>query len=138
MSHRIERVSPDDAEVARLEHELRVFNEKAIGPYGFEPIALVLRDPAGTVVGGFFGYTGLGWLNVSKLWVDEPLRGRGYGRALMETGEAMGRERGCAHAFLFTFSFQAPDFYRALGYKEFAALENFPIGAERLFFRKEL
>ena len=138
MSHWIERVSPNDVAVAVVERRLRAFNEEAIGPFAFEPLALVLRDSAGAVGGGFLGYAGLGWLNVATLWVDEALRGCGHGRALLEAGEALGRERGCAHAFLFTYSFQAPDFYRALGYREFAALEDFPAGAQRLFFRKDL
>jgi ribosomal protein S18 acetylase RimI-like enzyme len=138
VSHWIERVSPNDNAVGVVEGKLRAFNEAAVGAYAYEPVALVLRDPAGAVCGGFVGYAGLGWLNVATLWVDEQLRGRGHGRALLEAGEALGREQGCAHAFLFTYSFQAPAFYRALGYREFAALEDFPPGAQRLFFRKDL
>jgi GNAT superfamily N-acetyltransferase len=138
VSCRIEQVAPDDVAVAMVERELRALNEAAIGPYAYEPLALVLRDPSGAVCGGFLGYAGLGWLNVSTLWVDAAWRGRGYGRALLEAGEALARERGCAHAFLFTYSFQAPDFYRAVGYRQFAALEDFPPGAQRLFFRKDL
>jgi ribosomal protein S18 acetylase RimI-like enzyme len=136
VSCRIERIAPDDVAVATVERELRAFNEAAVGPYAYEPLAL--RDPAGVVCGGFLGYAGLGWLNVSTLWVAPALRRRGYGRALLEAGEALGRERGCAHAFLFTYSFQAPDFYRAVGYRQFATLEDFPPGAQRLFFRKHL
>jgi ribosomal protein S18 acetylase RimI-like enzyme len=138
VSCRIERVAPDDVAVATVERELRAFNEAAVGPYSYEPLALVLRDTAGVICGGFLGYAGLGWLNVSTLWVAPALRGRGYGRALLEAGEALGRERGCAHAFLFTYSFQAPGFYQAAGYSQFAMLEDFPPGARRLFFRKHL
>jgi hypothetical protein len=35
-------------------------------------------------------------------------------------------------------SFQAPDFYRKLGYEEFGRLDDFPPGHSRLFFRKNL
>jgi hypothetical protein len=48
-------------------------------------VALELRDPTGTVCGGFLGHAGLGWLNVSALWVAEARRD-GLGRALVEAG----------------------------------------------------
>lgn len=136
--YRISPVAHDDFSVALVERALKAHNESVVGPCEYEPVALALRGPDGVVVGGFYGYTGLGWLNVATLWVAEELRGRGYGRTLLEAGEAAARARGCTNAFLFTYDFQAPGFYRAMGYEEFAALEEFPRGHRRMFFRKAL
>jgi hypothetical protein len=35
-------------------------------------------------------------------------------------------------------SFQAPDFYRKLGYQEYAVLERFPAPHRRHYFMKDL
>jgi hypothetical protein len=34
--------------------------------------------------------------------------------------------------------FQAPEFYRALGYSEFAQINDYPPGHRRFFFQKRL
>jgi len=38
--------------------------------------------------------------------------------------EAEARKRGCSNATLNTFSFQAPEFYRKLGYRIVATIEG--------------
>jgi hypothetical protein len=45
--------------------------------------------------------------------------------------ERHGRDLGCHSAWLETFSFQAPDFYRRLGYHEFARSTIPPITSVR-------
>ena len=77
-------------------------------------------------------------VDVVALWVDEPLRGRGLGTELLIAAEAEARDAGALHAFLETHSFQAPDFYRRLGYVAFAELEDYPPGEQQLFMRKAL
>jgi cation transport ATPase len=47
-------------------------------------------------------------------------------------------ERGCRHAHLDTFSYQARPFYERLGYRLFGELENYPPGHSRFFLRKQL
>src|SRR5262247_3858633 len=47
-------------------------------------------------------------------------------------------ERGCTHAWLTTFSFQAPEFYARFGYESFAVLEDHPKGHRHHFFQKRL
>jgi hypothetical protein len=50
----------------------------------------------------------------------------------------MALERGCRHAYLDTFSFQALGFYEKQGYAVYGQLENFPTGASRYFLKKTL
>jgi ribosomal protein S18 acetylase RimI-like enzyme len=75
---------------------------------------------------------------VSLLWVSEGLRGGGHGSRLLQSIERVAAERGCANAYLDTFSFQAPGFYRRHGYVVFGELEDFPEGHKRIFLRKRL
>jgi N-acetylglutamate synthase-like GNAT family acetyltransferase len=105
----------------------------------YKHIAFFLRDETGAIVGGVYGnYGSFGWLYISALWVSETVRGHGHGSRLMNSIEQKARENGCVNAYLDTFSFQAPEFYKKLGYTVFAELEDFPAGHSRIFLRKRL
>ena len=105
----------------------------------YTSVAFFLRDDAGKIVGGVHGnYGSFGWLYVSALWVSEELRCKGYGTRLLAKIEAEAARHGCTKVFLQTFSFEAPAFYKKLGYTVFAELEDFPPGHSRLFLRKRL
>ena len=97
-------------------------------------------DQEQTVVGGLIGRTHSipEWLEVSVVWVDEAWRGRGLGRELMMRAEQEARRRSCRYARLATSDFQAPDFYRKLGYALYGTLENCPRGVTVYYFRKDL
>ena len=56
----------------------------------------------------------------------------------MELAENFARERDCIGVWLDTFDFQAPAFYRKLGYQAFGQLNDYPPGHQRLFFQKRL
>ncbi len=56
----------------------------------------------------------------------------------MLKAEQTAQERGCAHAYLDTFSFQALGFYERLGYKIFGVLEDFPPSHQRYFLQKQI
>src|SRR5688572_8274833 len=83
------------------------------------PLEIYALDSDGSLVAGIVGRTGWGWLHVSALWVDESFRGRGIGTELMRRAEERALARGCTAARIGTWDFQAPDFYRRLGYTEF-------------------
>ncbi|PLZ04647.1 GNAT family N-acetyltransferase, partial [Fischerella thermalis] len=85
------------------------------------------------IVGGLIGETYWQWLYVDVLWVHELFRGKGYGDILLATAEQEAVKRGCQYAYLDTFSFQAPEFYRKRGYVVFGELPNFPQGYSRFF-----
>ncbi len=44
----------------------------------------------------------------------------------------------CTFIKLNTFSFQAPEFYKKLGYKEMVMIENAPLGSNHYYFKKDL
>jgi GNAT superfamily N-acetyltransferase len=103
-----------------------------------EPIGVFLYDDGGRIVGGLSGRIWDGVLDISLLWVHEDYRGEGYGRRLMEAAEAEGVRRGCEMAELRTFEYQAPDFYKKIGYEEYNVVDGWPRGHRRHFFRKRL
>jgi GNAT superfamily N-acetyltransferase len=103
-------------------------------------LQVYVLDRAGTLMGGFKGriHTIPTWLEVTCIWVDETVRGRGLGRQLMERAEALARSRGCRYARLATCDFNAPGFYEKLGYRLYGTLANCPPGETVFYYWKEL
>jgi GNAT superfamily N-acetyltransferase len=117
---------------------LDTYNVAVTGFREYSPVNLFLRDAGDEVVGGLLAGIWGGVLFVRILWVSEALRGRGFGRRLMETAERRAVERGCRHVYLDTFSFQAPGFYEKLGYQTYAKAHDWPVGHAHHFLRKDL
>jgi GNAT superfamily N-acetyltransferase len=116
---------------------LRAYNIATAGKFDHRPLTLTVRE-RGKIVGGLAGETFWGWMFVSLLWVSDAHRGHGHGSALMGTAEKEARSRGVRNVYLDTFSFQAPAFYKKLGYREFARLDEFPPGHRRFWMTKAL
>jgi len=129
---------PTDADVEVLPHRLEAFNESHWPRHQpWHPLGVFVRDRVGNIAAGLAGETYAGWLFVRYLWVSDDLRGQGVGRELIEKAEGRALERGCHSAWLDTFSFQAPGFYRKLGYEVFGELD-WSADHKRLFLRKRL
>ena len=130
--------APCRADVQLLEDRIIEYNVAQTGRDDGEELAIFLRDEANDIVAGLYGWTWAGWLEIRYLWVQPELRGMGQGRYLLLTAEQEAMARGCEHVLLDTFSFQAPDLYRRLGYEVFGALDGFPRPHQRYFLTKRL
>ena len=110
---------PTEEEVKKFQQGLESYNmEKTNGEFNSpQPWHnLVLKDEEGTVIGGILTST-LYWTQyLEVLWVDENYRGLGYGRDLVMEAQRLAKEIGCISSHVYTFSWQAPDFYQAVGY----------------------
>ncbi len=100
------------------------------------PLGIFLEDENKKKLAGLTGETFGNWLCIRYLFVDECLRGQGIGRKIIEAAECEARKRGCKYAFVDTFSFQAPGFYKKLGYKEVFTLEEYPYTGKRHYYTK--
>jgi len=114
------------------------FNNQQAGDDHGKNLCFILKSPDDEIVGGVIGATYWDWLYVDLMWIKEELRGQGYGHRLLTMAEDEARQRGAKNAYLDTFSFQAPDFYKKHGYQVFGVLEDFPVGNTRFFLKKEL
>jgi GNAT superfamily N-acetyltransferase len=126
------------ADVEFIREGLSLFNVAATGDSYYAPLAIFVRDERDAILGGACGHVWGGWLDLSLLWVAEPLRGRGYGRKLLETAEDEARSQGCRGVFLTTFSFQARGFYERLGYEVIAGVPDYPAGHTYHVLKKAL
>ena len=117
---------------------LRVFNEGTAGSYRIHQVRLAIRADDGSLIAGLLGLCYWNILHVDLLWVDPEHRRAGCGKALLQRAEEIALERGCNVVYLFTYSFQAPVFYKKQGYEVFGTLENAPAEFSTTWFAKHL
>lgn len=117
---------------------LHHYNIQQAGPDKTKSLCFVLLSPEQQILGGIIGETHWGWLYISLMFIKEELRGQGYGHQLLTLAEEEARQRGATHAYLDTFSFQAPKFYQQHGYQVFGELPDFPTGQTRYYLKKDL
>ena len=104
----------------------------------YQGLAVLLRNNQGELNAGLYGKTFWDWLEIEGFWVHPDLRGQGIGRKLLKAAEAEACKRECVGVYLWTQSFDAPDFYEKAGYERFAKMPDFPRGHSRVGFRKKL
>jgi GNAT superfamily N-acetyltransferase len=136
---KIELTSQADPEhIQQIWTGLREFNLLHAPPPNHTPLVITIQDGQGGIVGGLDGGTSWNWLHVDSLWLREELRGQGYGERLMRAAETEALRRGCEHAMVDTFDFQAPGFYEKLGYVVWGVLDDYAGGHQRIYYRKDL
>jgi len=129
---------PQPKDINAVVQGLMEFNKLHTDSAMPEYLLATVRDEQGALLGGLFGATYLGWLQVQAVWLPDHLRGHGYGTELMAIAEREALRRGCTRVHLETFSFQALPFYEKLGYTVFSRLDDFPVGGARYVLTKNL
>ncbi|WP_340560852.1 GNAT family N-acetyltransferase [Streptomyces sp. GSL17-111] len=105
------------------------------------PLDVTALDPAGgeEFAGGLVGHVWARWLHIDYLWVAERHRGTGLGGELVGRAERLARdEHGCRFSRVETWDFQAPEFYRKVGYTLVSELPDYPPGVTDHLFTKSL
>jgi len=128
---------PDVNDEAFVIDQTRAYNRRFVQG-GAERLCVFARNDENEIIGGLTARTYWQYLDISFLWVDERYRKRGHATAMILAAEAEAKRRGCKKVIVDTFSFQAPDFYRKLGYSEWGRLTEMAGVHERYFFRKAL
>ena len=114
------------------------FNTAAAPLGDVKRLSCFARVPDGEVVGGAVGRTWGECRKLQQLWVSAARRREGIGAALLAHFETRAAQRGCRTVYLDTFSFQAPEFYRGLGYAVAAEIRGFPDGIVKHLMVKPL
>lgn len=103
-------------------------NDAAAPLRDVRPLCCFARTASGLVLGGAVGRTWGACCELQQLWVEPEHRRQGIGARLVREFERHAEARGCRTFYLYTFSFQAPGLYRALGYASAFELRGFPGG----------
>jgi GNAT superfamily N-acetyltransferase len=139
MNLRIELTkNPTPEEEQAILLPLRAYNASKAGTTASKPFALLVRDDQDAVLGGLYGRMFYQWMYIELLVMPEQGRGQGLGSKLMHMAEELARENECLGIWLDTFDFQAPEFYKKLGFSEFGEIADYPPGHKRHFMQKRL
>ena len=130
--------NPSDADVHFLDDQINRYNFETTGITDGRIISLLIRDDRAEIIAGLYGWTWGGTCEVRYLWVREEYRERGYGKALMRAVEREATARGCDQIVVDTHSFQAPRFYRQLGFEIIGRHPDYPRGHDKYYLRKSL
>jgi len=128
--------SPEDVQL--LQAHINTLNVQQTGRSDYVPLGIFVRDERGNVEAGIYGWTWGGCCEVKTLWVHEARRSQGLGERLLRTAEREALARGCDLVVLETHSFQAPEFYKKLGYETAGVVEGYPQGHQKVFLKKQL
>ncbi len=128
----------NDAAIAELRDKLVAHNIESTGYGQYRSLSCLLRDSEHRLQAGISGFSWGGYATIEWLWVSPLLRGASLGSQLVRAVEVEVRARGCRVIRVNTHTFQAPDFYRKLGYEQIGYSEDTPIDHGEFFFTKRL
>ncbi|GAA0764301.1 GNAT family N-acetyltransferase [Ideonella azotifigens] len=126
------------AEAGVVDAGLDAANQQARALQDVRGLSVFARTAADEVIGGAVGRTWGDCCELQELWVAPALRNQGLASTLLGRFEDLAAQRGCRLLYLYTFSFQAPDFYRKRGYQLAFCLRGFSQGVEKYLMQKSL
>ncbi|CAM2991085.1 GNAT family N-acetyltransferase [Hathewaya histolytica] len=118
MINKIVYSSEEDNEY--IHSRLREYNKKYMR--GFDDYNFHIKKD-GKIIAGIVAVSTFDTLEVEFLFVDENHRGKNLGTELLQYAENAARINGLKRILLNTYSFQAPEFYKKLGYSELFKIE---------------
>ena len=139
MQNRIRRMEEESPETGDFIHEefVRYGNQNGVA-LNYDEFCFAAENEAGEITGVITGRAYYNEVHIGDLIVGEASRGSGLGSRLVRTVEDAYRGRGYDVVTLTTFGFQAPEFYRKLGYQVEFIRENKDPKLCKYFLRKDL
>ncbi|MDY3319864.1 GNAT family N-acetyltransferase [Riemerella anatipestifer] len=103
-----------------------------------KPIEIIARNEKKEIIGGLYGRSIWGTLEIKTFAIKPENRNNGIGKKLLLEAEKEAKNRNCRFISLDTFSFQAPAFYEKLGFEKIGTESDFPKGFEKYYYRKKI
>lgn len=135
----IRRIDGMDEAIGDFIHDgFSRYGERSGVELNYDAFCFVAREGEGGIVGAITGRAYYDEVHIGDLIVDEAHRGRGWGRRLVAAVEAAYSGKGYGVLTLTTFGFQAPGFYRKLGFDVEFVRENANPKLSKYFMIKAL
>ncbi len=135
----IRRVDGETDAVDRFINEgFTLYSAQSEVVLNYEPFCFVAENREGTIIGVITGNAYYNEVRIADLIVDEAYRKSGIGSRLVAAVETAFQGAGYDIVTLTTFGFQAPDFYKKLGFQVEFIRENSDSKLNKYFFKKEL
>ena len=103
----------------------------------FDEYCIIAENDDGQVIGAITGRAYYNEVHIGDLIIDETYRGNDIGTKLVRAVEDAYRGKGYTKITLTTFGFQAPDFYKKLGYSLEFVREDPDPKLSKYFFCKD-
>ena len=104
----------------------------------YDDYCFVIENKENELIGIISGHAYYNEVHISNLIINNEYRGKGLGRKLMEKVENHFKDKGYNHITVSTFKFQAPDFYKKLGYNIEFISNNENELLNKYYFKKKL
>lgn len=124
-----------DTDSARIHAMLQQYNMEYMKDSGTFCYQLEEND---SIIAGIVAEAVHDTVEVAYLFVSSAHRGKGCGRRLLLQVEEEARRHQMKRILLNTYSFQAPDFYRKMGYTELFSIDPCFKDCAQYFFMKAL
>ncbi|UXU79129.1 GNAT family N-acetyltransferase [Mammaliicoccus sciuri] len=89
-------------------------------------------------LGGLYGEIYWDWFEIEDFWLDETIRGEGFGTKILRDAEIEAKEQGAKKILLTTFNFQGKSFYESHGYIIVGEIQDYPPGSSFFTMIKHL
>ena len=97
---------------------------------------IALQDENGTYKGGWIVKQTADWAFLDLAYVDPDCRRSGWGFKALDLIETEAKSKGLKGIYTATVSFQAPEFYKKVGYKEIGRLKEYADNYDKVFLAK--
>ena len=136
---KIERINIDDSKAGEfINQAFTEYSQKRDVNLNYEEYCYIAENDDGEIIGAITGRAYYNEVHIGDLIVDEKYRGHNAGSELVRTVEDAYRNRGYEKVTLTTFGFQAPEFYKKLGYSlEFVREDKDPM-LSKYFYSKSI
>jgi GNAT superfamily N-acetyltransferase len=129
--------NPTISDIDVIQKGINKFNNEKMGENEKE-FCIYLRDESDVIHGGLFAVSYSESIHIILMWMEDELRGKGYGTKLIKAAEEEGIKRNCLYSCVDTFSFQAEGFYRKCGYQPIGIVHHALLNHSRIFLKKYL
>lgn len=135
----IRRAGAEDEAVGAFIHEgFTRYGMRNGVDLNFDEFCFTAENDEGRIIGVITGRAYYNEVHIADLIVDEGYRGTGIGSGLVGAVENAYSGKGYDAVTLTTFGFQAPEFYRKLGYQLEFVRESRDPKLRKFFLKKEL
>ena len=135
----IRRVDEESREIGDFIHEgFTAYGKQCGVTLNYDEFCFAAEDGEGKTVGVITGRAYYNEVHIGDLIVDESYRGTGLGSRLVRAAEDAYRGKGYDVVTLTTFGFQAPEFYKKLGYEVEFIRESRDPKLNKYFLKKNL
>ena len=135
----IRRIDEDDPKIWEfINREFTGYAQQNGIELNFDEFCFIEEDDAGSVIGAITGHAYYNEVHIGDLIVDRSKRRSGLGSRLVGAVEEYYKDKGYDIITLTTFGFQAPEFYKKLGYEIEFIRECSDTKLNKYFFSKHL